>query len=106
VILPPVPKPSEPVPGSHRRLNRVLSTRARDHAEPHAVSTVPAIGKEDELEVGRATGWQIEEDEDGGFRWTAFGPRGRREGRTATRADAEAAARQAEQGLTEEQPPT
>jgi hypothetical protein len=67
---------------------------------------VQGIRKEDELEVGRAAGWQVEEDEGGSFRWTAFGHQGRREGRTATRADAEAAARRAEQELTEQPPPS
>ena len=51
--------------------------------------------------VGRATGWSVEEDTAGGFHWSAFGPRGSRRGSAETRAEAEAAAQQAERGLTE-----
>jgi len=59
----------------------------------------------DEPEVGNATGWRVEEDTDGSFRWAAFGPHGSREGHAGTRAEAEAAAQRAEQELTDPAPP-
>jgi hypothetical protein len=43
-------------------------------------------------DLGAALGFSIEEDDDGRFRWTAYGPAGRRNGTAASRADAEAAA--------------
>ena len=55
-------------------------------------------------EVGRASGFTIDE-EDGRFRWSAFGPHGTRPGEAATRAEAERAAREAERELTELPPP-
>jgi hypothetical protein len=44
-----------------------------------------------------------EAKQDGGFRWTAFGPGGRREGRAVTRDEAEKAAQRAERELSEQQ---
>ncbi|MBD0281238.1 MAG: hypothetical protein ICV69_03465 [Thermoleophilaceae bacterium] len=43
-------------------------------------------------ERGQASGFSVEEDPDGGFRWSAFGPTGRREGRAESRSEAGAAA--------------
>ncbi len=53
----------------------------------------------DEERSGRASGYSVEEDPDGGFRWSAFGPAGTRQGHAESRADAEAAAQRAEQAL-------
>ncbi|HEX6132097.1 MAG TPA: hypothetical protein VF044_10215 [Actinomycetota bacterium] len=54
-------------------------------------------------EVGRSSGWGVEEDEErGGFRWWADGPRGARRGHARTREEAEAAARDAERALSDE----
>lgn len=52
-------------------------------------------------EIGRASGFSVETLDDGTFRWSAFGPRGTRTGRAATREEAEAEARAAERELTE-----
>jgi hypothetical protein len=52
-------------------------------------------------DVGNASGYSVEEEEDGGFRWSAFGPRGARRGVADTRAGAEDAARAAEQELAD-----
>jgi hypothetical protein len=58
-------------------------------------------------ERGQASGFSVEEDPDGGFRWSAFGPDGRREGRAESRSEAEAAAQAAEQELNRpDAPPT
>ena len=51
---------------------------------------------------GYASGWSVDEDPEGGFRWTAFGPAGTVQGQAPTRAEAERAAMQAEQDLEEE----
>jgi hypothetical protein len=51
---------------------------------------------------GHASGWSVDEDPEGGFRWTAFGPAGTVQGQAPTRAQAERAAMQAEQDLVEE----
>jgi hypothetical protein len=52
-------------------------------------------------QVGRASGYAVEEDEqNGGFSWSAYGPNGTRQGHAESRADAEAAARGAERELT------
>jgi len=48
---------------------------------------------------GSGSGYSVEEDPDGGFRWSAFGPAGTLQGRADSRADAEAAAQGAEQEL-------
>jgi hypothetical protein len=58
-------------------------------------------------DLGTASGFTVDEDDDGGFRWTAFGPAGTRQGTAASRAEAETAARVAEQELTDtsQQPP-
>jgi hypothetical protein len=49
---------------------------------------------------GRASGYSVEEDPDGGFTWSAFGPAGTRQGHADSRSDAEVAARAAEQELS------
>lgn len=54
--------------------------------------------------VGRASGFSVEEDPEGGFRWSAFGPRGARHGRAATRREAREAAVAAERELAEDLP--
>jgi hypothetical protein len=46
--------------------------------------------------IGYGSGWTVEEDPKGSFRWTAHGPRGTLRGQAATRAEAEQAAQQAE----------
>jgi hypothetical protein len=51
---------------------------------------------------GYASGWSVDEDPSGGFRWTAFGPAGTVQGAARTRAEAERAAMGAEQDLLEE----
>lgn len=48
---------------------------------------------------GRASGYSVEEDTKGGFRWSAFGPAGTLQGHADWRADAEADAQRAEQEL-------
>jgi hypothetical protein len=53
----------------------------------------------DEHELGNANGFAVEEDPEGGFRWSAFGAAGARQGHADSQADAVAAARQAEQEL-------
>jgi hypothetical protein len=53
-------------------------------------------------QTGHASGWSVDEDPEGGFRWTAFGPGGTVQGEAPTRAEAERAAMQAEQDLLEE----
>jgi hypothetical protein len=52
--------------------------------------------------AGYASGWSVDEDPEGGFRWTAFGPAGTAQGAAPTRAEAERAAMRAEQDLVEE----
>ena len=52
-------------------------------------------------DFGRASGYSVEEDEEGSFRWTAFGPAGTRQGRAQSRAEAEAAAEAAELELND-----
>ncbi len=52
-----------------------------------------------ENDPGRASGFSVEENPEGGFRWSAFGPAGIRQGHTESEAEAEAAARSAEQEL-------
>jgi len=54
-------------------------------------------------QTGHLSGWSVDEDPEGGFRWTAFGPAGTVQGQAPTRAEAERAAMQAEQDLMEEQ---
>lgn len=58
---------------------------------------VPA--NEDDL--GSASGFTVEQDDDGRFSWTAFGPAGTREGTADSRAAAEAAAQAAERELSD-----
>ena len=53
--------------------------------------------------TGRASGYSVEEDPDGGFRWSAFGPGGTRQGRAEARTEADAAAHGAEQELSRPQ---
>jgi hypothetical protein len=50
-------------------------------------------------ELGTASGFTVDEDDDGGFRWTAFGPAGTRQGTATSKEEAEAAARAAEREL-------
>jgi len=52
-------------------------------------------------DFGAASGFTVEEGDDGRFRWTAFGPAGTREGTAESRSEAEAAAQAAEQELAE-----
>jgi predicted RNase H-like HicB family nuclease len=52
--------------------------------------------------VGRTSGWTVDEDPEGGFRWSADGPTGTLQGHAETRDEAEQAAREAEQRLIEE----
>jgi hypothetical protein len=49
--------------------------------------------------IGYSSGWSIEEDPQGRFRWAAHGPAGVLRGQANTRAEAEQAAQQAEQEL-------
>jgi len=56
---------------------------------------------EHEDDLGAVSGFTVEENEDGRFRWTAFGPAGTREGTAESRADAEAAAQVAETELND-----
>jgi hypothetical protein len=53
----------------------------------------------DQENAGGASGYAVEEDTDGGFRWSAFGPSGTLHGHADSRADAEAAAQNAESEL-------
>jgi hypothetical protein len=55
----------------------------------------------DSDDFGRASGYSVEEDEEGRFRWTAFGPAGTRQGSAQSRAEAEAAAEVAELELND-----
>jgi hypothetical protein len=52
--------------------------------------------------LGHTTGWSVDEDPEGGFRWSADGPTGTLSGHAPTREEAEAAARAAEQRLLEQ----
>ncbi len=52
--------------------------------------------------IGHASGWTVDEDPQGGFRWTAYGPAGTTHGQAPTRAEAERAASQAEEDLVRE----
>jgi hypothetical protein len=52
-----------------------------------------------EDEIGRASGYSVEDDADGRFRWAAFSPAGTRQGTADSRSEAEAAAQAAEQDL-------
>jgi hypothetical protein len=52
--------------------------------------------------IGHASGWSVDEDPEGGFRWTAYAPAGTAQGREPTHEDAERAAAQAEQDLVRE----
>jgi hypothetical protein len=58
----------------------------------------------DDSHQGRASGYSVEEDPEGGFRWSAFGPAGARDGHAGSWSEAEAAAQLAEQELS--LPPT
>ena len=60
------------------------------------------MGDAQNQQAGHVSGWSVDEDPEGGFRWTAFGPAGTRQGQAPTRAKAERAAMQAEQDLEEE----
>jgi hypothetical protein len=53
----------------------------------------------DESDIGRVSGHSVDEDPEGGFAWTAFGPNGTSEGWAESQVAAEEAARQAEQEL-------
>jgi hypothetical protein len=52
-------------------------------------------------DLGSASGFSVEEDEDGTFRWTAYGSAGTRSGTAGSRADAQAAASAAEVELND-----
>jgi hypothetical protein len=54
----------------------------------------------DESNLGNVSGHSVDEDPEGGFAWTAFGPGGTSEGWAESEAVAEEAARQAEQELS------
>jgi nucleotidyltransferase-like protein len=56
-----------------------------------------------EERIGHGSGWAVEDDPEGGFRWTAYGPAGSRLGQAPTRAEAERLAQAAERELTEPQ---
>jgi hypothetical protein len=51
------------------------------------------------VDPGHNSGFSVQEAAGAGYRWSAFGPSGTREGKAETRTDAEAAAREAEQQL-------
>lgn len=53
----------------------------------------------DDERSSRASGYSVDEDADGGFRWSAFGPAGTLQGHAESRSDAEAAVQGAEQEL-------
>jgi uncharacterized protein len=55
-----------------------------------------------EKPIGYSSGWTVDEDPDGGFRWAAYGPAGARRGEATTRAEAERAAQEAERELSGE----
>jgi hypothetical protein len=55
---------------------------------------------------GRVSGYSVVEDPDGGFRWSAFGPAGSRQGRADSRAAADAAGEAAERELARPRRPT
>lgn len=59
----------------------------------------------EEEHSGLASGYSVEEDEDGGFRWSAFGPTGTLQGHAESRSDAEVAAQTAEVVLRRPQLP-
>jgi hypothetical protein len=51
------------------------------------------------IDYGYSSGFSVEEDSSGGYRWSAFGPVGTPQGHVDSRAEADAAARDAEQEL-------
>jgi uncharacterized protein len=55
-----------------------------------------------EKRIGYSSGWTVEEDPEGSFRWAAHGPAGTLRGQAETRAEAERAAQEAEQELAAE----
>lgn len=55
-----------------------------------------------EERIGYSSGWTVDEEPEGGFRWAAYGPAGVRRGQAGTRAEAEQAAQEAERELTVE----
>ncbi len=57
---------------------------------------------EKEPQIGYSSGWTVEEDPEGGFRWAAHGPAGILRGQATTRAQAERAAQEAERELATE----
>jgi GrpB-like predicted nucleotidyltransferase (UPF0157 family) len=58
------------------------------------------IVSRNEERIGHGSGWSVEEDPEGGFRWAAHGPAGSLRGQAATRGEAERAAQEAERELT------
>ena len=56
-------------------------------------------------QIGYSSGWTVEEDPEGGFRWAAQGPAGTLRGQATTRAKAERAAQEAERELAAEPNP-
>ena len=59
------------------------------------------MSSDEDPTLGHASGYTVEEDDEDGFIWSAFGPAGTREGNAASRAEAEAAAQAAERDLRE-----
>ena len=55
-----------------------------------------------EERIRYGSGWTVEEDPEGGFRWAAYGPAGILRGQARTRAEAEQAAQEAEKKLASE----
>ena len=53
----------------------------------------------DDQHSARASGYSVEDDTEGGFNWSAFGPAGTLSGHADSQAEGEAAARNAEQEL-------
>jgi predicted nucleotidyltransferase len=60
------------------------------------------VGTVHEQRIGYSSGWTVEEDPTGSFRWAAHGPAGILRGQAKTRTEAEQAAQEAEQELAAE----
>jgi hypothetical protein len=56
--------------------------------------------------IGSGSGWSVQEDPEGGFRWSADGRAGSRTGHAKTREDAERAAQAAELELNAGEDPS
>jgi hypothetical protein len=70
--------------------------------DPEEPTTEPTPGPK----IGSSSGWSVQEDPQGGFRWSADGPAGSRTGHAKTREDAEHAAQAAERELNEGEDPS